>query len=77
MSTKESTKPTEQEEGARVRLEHALANLDMHVQAIKSHVKDDIPTSGIRQNLVMAAQTVAELLAVIDAFRFQREGHRN
>ena len=66
----------EQEKAARARLAHALSNLDGHMAAIRSHVADDLPTSGVRQNLVTASVTVSELLAVIDAFRHDRDRTR-
>lgn len=63
----------EQERAARVRLEHALTLLDGHLASVRSHVEADIPTAGVRQGLVQAATGVAELLAIIDAFRHDRE----
>lgn len=64
----------EQERAARIRLEHALVLLDGHLAAIRSHIANDLPTTGVRQNLIGSAVAVNEHLAIIDAFRYDRKG---
>lgn len=61
------------ERGARVRLKHKMELLDGHVAALKSCIEADLPTSGNREGLIQAAYAVAEQLAIIDAYRFERE----
>ena len=62
-----------QEDAARIRLQHALTVLDAQIAAIKSTVEADLPTSGTRQSLTMTVASVCEYLAIIDAFRYERE----
>jgi hypothetical protein len=57
------------QEAARIRAKHAFERLKALIAGLESCFEADEPTSGTRQGVCMAAQEVAEYLAIIDATR--------